>query len=130
MTSSAAACLPDERRRARLDRGRARTVTVVGAQAPAELEVDGITYATHEIGGLLVGRDTIPATPPTTECGRDTRVMTASVQLHRTDDGSDPTRMTVSETFTFRYRLHDGFDFCPGNTTQMVINWSEPEGDH
>lgn len=107
------------------ERGR---VTVVGAQAPAELEVDGITYADNtKSGGLLFGSGHDSGDPTDdSECGRDTRVMTASVQLHRTDDGSDPTRMTVSETFTFRYRLHDGFDFCPGNTTQMVINWSEP----
>jgi len=38
--------------------------------------------------------------------------------LRRTDDGSDPTAMTVSQTITFKYAIHDALDFCPGNTLQ------------
>jgi hypothetical protein len=103
-------------------------LVTVGAAAPVERQVDELTYGDNtKAGGLLFGSGHDVGDPnDDSECGHDTRVMTASVRLHRTDNGSDPTRMTVDETFTFRYRVHDGFDFCPGNTIQMTINWSEP----
>jgi hypothetical protein len=100
---------------------------VVTGSAPRKLQVDEVTYRVNTLaGGLLFGSGHDPGDPPDSECGDDTRVMTATIKLHRLDDGSDPSRMSVKETVTFRYSLHDGFDFCPGNTIQMTINWSEP----
>jgi hypothetical protein len=104
-------------------------VVVPSGGLPArKLRVNDLTYGDNtKSGGLLIGGGHEPGDPdPDSECGEDTRDMTASVKLHRTDNGADPTKMTVTETFTFRYFVKDGFDFCPGNTLQMKIDLSEP----
>ncbi|MGZ4192886.1 MAG: hypothetical protein ACXVRW_10585 [Solirubrobacteraceae bacterium] len=99
------------------------SVVVVGSRAATTQQVNQIEYRENtKAGGLLFGGGHTPGEPADSECGDDTRVMTASVHLHRTDDGSNPARMEVTETITFRYKLHDGFDFCPGNTLQMEIH--------
>jgi hypothetical protein len=105
----------------------AGNLVVAGSAAARPLQVNGIEYRDNtKSGGLMFGGGHVPGAPPDSECGDDTRVMTATVHLHRTDDGSNPTRMEVTQTFTFRYALHDALDFCPGNTVQMHVDWTEP----
>jgi outer membrane protein OmpA-like peptidoglycan-associated protein len=70
-------------------------------------------------GGLLFGGgSTTGRTTDDSEFGPDTRDLSGTIRLKRTDDGSDPTAMTVSQTITFKYAIHDALDFCPGNTLQ------------
>jgi outer membrane protein OmpA-like peptidoglycan-associated protein len=70
-------------------------------------------------GGLLFGGGSATGrTTDDSEFGPDTRDLSGTIRLRRTDDGSDPSAMTVSQTITFRYAIHDALDFCPGNTRQ------------
>jgi len=70
-------------------------------------------------GGLLFGGGSTSARlTDDSEFGPDTRDLSGTIRLRRTDDGSDPTSMTVSQTITFKYAIHDALDFCPGNTLQ------------
>lgn len=70
-------------------------------------------------GGLLFGGGSATGRlTDDSEFGPDTRDLSGTIRLRRTDDGSNPTSMTVSQTITFKYLMHDALDFCPGNTLQ------------
>ncbi len=79
-----------------------------------------IEYGENNLaGGLLFGGGS--ATGRTTndsEFGADTRDLSATIKIRRTDSGANPNTMTVHEDITFKYVIHDGLDFCPGNTLQ------------
>lgn len=64
-------------------------------------------------GGSATGRKTDDS-----EFGPDTRDLTGTIKLRRFDTGGSTTRMSVEATFTFKYKIHDALDFCPGNTLQ------------
>lgn len=70
-------------------------------------------------GGLLFGGgSTTFRHTDDSEFGPDTRDLSGTIHLRRTDDGSNPASMTVSQTIRFKYAIHDALDFCPGNTLQ------------
>lgn len=84
-------------------------------------EVDTmVTYVENTLaGGLLFGgASSDKRTTDDSEFGPDTRNLSGTIKLHRFDAGSDPSRMSVETTFTFKYDIHDSLDFCPGNTLQ------------
>ncbi|QEC46962.1 hypothetical protein FSW04_04730 [Baekduia soli] len=76
-----------------------------------------LTYVRNDLaGGLLFGSGTADHVTPDSEFGFDTRHVSGTIKITRTDDGSNPNFMDVDEVFTFYYRVHDALDFCPGNT--------------
>jgi len=81
-----------------------------------------IEYGENNLaGGLLFGGgSTDGEKTDDSEFGPDTRRLSGTIKLRRTDDGSNPTRMRVEETFTFKYSIHDALDMCPGNTIQKT----------
>jgi outer membrane protein OmpA-like peptidoglycan-associated protein len=79
-----------------------------------------ITYGENNLaGGLLFGGGSEDnERSDDSEFGPDTRRLTGTIKLRRFDDGSNPARMSIEETVTFKYAMHDALDFCPGNTLQ------------
>lgn len=70
-------------------------------------------------GGLLFGGGSATSRQTDdSEFGPDTRDLSGTIHLRRTDDGSNPSLTKVSQTITFKYAIHDALDFCPGNTLQ------------
>jgi len=81
-----------------------------------------ITYPENVLaGGLLFGGGSADGrVTDDSEFGPDTRDLSGTIKLHRSDSGTDPALMRVEATFTFKYDIHDGLDFCPGNTIQKA----------
>lgn len=79
-----------------------------------------ITYTENKLaGGLLFGGGSADKRKSDdSEFGPDTRNLSGTIKLRRFDNGSSSTLMSVEATFTFKYDIHDGVDFCPGNTLQ------------
>ena len=79
-----------------------------------------IEYGENNLaGGLLFGGGSATSRmTDDSEFGPDTRDLSGTIHLRRTDDGSNPSLMKVSQTITFKYAIHDALDFCPGNTLQ------------
>jgi hypothetical protein len=84
----------------------------------AEMEISNdLTYMRNDLaGGLLFGSGTADHILADSEYGFDTRHVSGTIKITRTDDGGNPNFMDVDEVFTFYYRIHDSLDFCPGNT--------------
>ena len=90
-----------------------------------EMEISNqLTYRRNTLaGGLLFGGGTADHIEPDSEFGFDTRHVSGTIKITRTDDGSSQDFMAVDEVLTFRYRIHDALDFCPGNTLRKD-DWS------
>jgi len=81
-----------------------------------------ITYRENKLaGGLLFGGASHDEEKTDdSEFGPDTRRLAGTIKLRRFDNGSNPALMSVEETVTFKYSIHDALDFCPGNTIQKT----------
>jgi hypothetical protein len=81
-----------------------------------------ITYTENKLaGGLLFGgASSTGETTDDSEFGPDTRRVAGTIKLRRYDDGSNAGWMSVEQTITFKYSIHDALDFCPGNTLQKT----------
>ena len=96
-----------------------KIVPVDPSRTLTEKNVDtDITYQENNLaGGLLFGGGSADSRKSDdSEFGPDTRNLSGTIKLRRFDTGSSTTRMSVEATFTFKYDIHDGLDFCPGNT--------------
>jgi hypothetical protein len=109
-------------RTAELDLVKALEGTVLGPQ-PVPFVQDAtleITFKNNRLaGGLLFGGGT-PAGETSSDFGRDTRLVSGTVRLERTDGGENPNFIEVKETVVFNYTVDDALDFCPGNTTRKT----------
>jgi hypothetical protein len=78
---------------------------------------NALTYRKNTLaGGLLFGAGTADHIEADSEYGFDTRHVSGTIKIKRTDDGANPNFIDVEEVFTFNYRVHDALDFCPANT--------------
>jgi hypothetical protein len=75
-----------------------------------------ITFKKNTLaGGLLFGGGA-PEGETSSNFGRDTRWVSGTIKLERTDNGENPNFIDVKETVVFNYTVDDALDFCPGNT--------------
>lgn len=78
-----------------------------------------ITFRNNTLaGGLLFGGGA-PVGETSSDFGRDTRLVSGTIRLERTDRGENPNFIDVKETVVFNYTVDDALDFCPGNTLRM-----------
>jgi hypothetical protein len=109
-------------RAAELDLVKALEGTVLGPQ-PVPFVQDAtldITFKTNTLaGGLLFGGGA-PEGETSSDFGRDTRWVSGTIRLERTDNGENPNFVDVTETVTFNYTVDDALDFCPGNTNRLT----------
>jgi hypothetical protein len=107
-------------RAAELDLVKALEGTVLAPQ-PVPFVQDAtmdITFETNSLaGGLLFGGGA-PEGETSSDFGRDTRWVSGTIRLERTDQGENPDFVDVKETVTFNYTVDDALDFCPGNTVR------------
>jgi hypothetical protein len=109
-------------RTAELDLVKALEGTVVAPQTvPFVQDVTlEITFEKNSLaGGLLFGGGT-PVGETGSDFGRDTRWVSGTIQLERTDGGENPNFIDVKETVVFNYTVDDALDFCPGNTVRKT----------
>jgi hypothetical protein len=79
-----------------------------------------ITFRNNKLaGGLLFGGGAPPG-ETSSDFGRDTRLMSGTIRLERTDHGENPNFIDVRETVVFNYTVDDALDFCPGNTNRLT----------
>jgi hypothetical protein len=80
-----------------------------------------ITFKNNKLaGGLLFGGGSPPG-ETSSDFGRDTRGMSGTIRLERTDHGENPNFIDVTETVVFNYyTVDDALDFCPGNTSRLT----------
>ena len=79
-----------------------------------------ITFKKNTLaGGLLFGGGAPPG-ETSSDFGRDTRGMSGTIRLERTDHGENPNFIDVRETVVFNYTVDDALDFCPGNTGRLT----------
>jgi hypothetical protein len=98
-----------------------RIVTPDPSRSLTQKNVDNeITYTENNLaGGLLFGGgSSTNEKTDDSEFGPDTRRLSGTIKLRRFDDGANPAWMSVEQTVTFKYSIHDALDFCPGNTLQ------------
>lgn len=72
-------------------------------------------------GGQLFGKGHESGAIVDSEYGYDTRDVDGTVEITKTIDATDSTKVWVSMRFHLDWHLVDAVDFCPGNT--MSWNW-------
>ena len=109
-------------RTAELDLVKALEGSLLGPQ-PVPFVQDAtleITFKNNKLaGGLLFGGGAPPG-ETSSDFGRDTRWVSGTIRLERTDRGENPNFIDVKETVVFDYTVDDALDFCPGNTNRMT----------
>jgi hypothetical protein len=98
-------------------------VELVGSGPLREKAIDEwLVFENNQLaGGLLLGgsNEDQHATKDS-EWGFDTRDVSGSIKLVRTDDRSNPDAVLYDQTITFNYHVHDALDFCPANTIRKT----------
>jgi hypothetical protein len=109
-------------RTAELDLVKALEGSLLGPQ-PVPFVQDAtleITFKNNKLaGGLLFGGGAAPG-ETSSDFGRDSRWVSGTIRLERTDRGENPNFIDVKETVVFNYTVDDALDFCPGNTNRMT----------